>query len=141
MRLAVLDTNVIVSAGIRPDGAPARLVMDWILEGSVQVATCPLIVAEYRKVTQRKKFGRHDFPPLWLEFLIAESLYLSDPEPWPHPGPDPADLPFLALAALSGACLVTGNLRHFPEPIRGSVMVLSPLDYLDRLSQSTNPEP
>lgn len=31
MRLAVLDTNVIVSAGIKPGSAPATLIMDWVL--------------------------------------------------------------------------------------------------------------
>ncbi len=33
MRLVVLDTNFIVSAGIHPKSAPAKLVMDWILDG------------------------------------------------------------------------------------------------------------
>ena len=50
MRLAVLDTNVIVSAGIKPEGAPAKLIMDWVLEGQVQVVTSPLIAQEYREV-------------------------------------------------------------------------------------------
>ncbi|HTF69841.1 MAG TPA: hypothetical protein VK638_44900 [Edaphobacter sp.] len=35
MRLAVLDTNIIVSAGIKPRSAPAQLVMDWALEGQI----------------------------------------------------------------------------------------------------------
>jgi len=43
VRLAVLDTNVIVSAGIRPGGAPATLVMDWVLEGQIQVVTSPWV--------------------------------------------------------------------------------------------------
>jgi uncharacterized protein len=47
MRLAVLDTNVVVSAGIKREGASARLVMDWVLEGQVQVVTSPwMSVAE-----------------------------------------------------------------------------------------------
>ncbi|HTF70082.1 MAG TPA: hypothetical protein VK638_46130 [Edaphobacter sp.] len=35
MRLAVLDTNIIVSAAIKPGSAPAQLVMDWVLEGQI----------------------------------------------------------------------------------------------------------
>ena len=134
MRLAVLDTNVIVSAGIQPGGAPAKLLMDWVLEGEVQVVTCKSIVAEYREVVRRAKFRQYGFPPLWLEFLIEESMRLAEPGPWPHTCPDPKDAPFLALAHVAGAWLVTGNRKHFPKSIRSGVTVLSPADYLAQLS-------
>ena len=133
MRLAVFDTNVIVSAGIKREGAPATLVMDWLLDGQVQIVTCPAIVDEYREVVRRAKFLRYEFPPLWLEFLIAESMQLPDPANWAHPLADPKDAPFLALAHEAGAWLVTGNLRHFPKEARSGVTVLSPADYLRRL--------
>jgi putative PIN family toxin of toxin-antitoxin system len=139
MRLAVLDTNVIVSAGIGRESAPATLVMDWVLEGQVQVVTCPAIVDEYREVVRRAKFLRYRFPPLWLEFLVAESLHLPDPADWPHPLPDAKDAPFLALAHAAGAWLVTGNLRHFPREARSGVTVLSPADYLARLRSGRLP--
>jgi predicted nucleic acid-binding protein len=139
MRLIVLDTNVIVSAGIHPPGnvsrsAPAKLVMDWVLERELQLVTSPWIVAEYREVVRRPKFWRYGFPPLWLEFLIEESLRLPDPEVWPYPAPDRKDLPFLALAHAAGAWLITGNLKHFPEPARAGVVVLSPAEYLAHLN-------
>lgn len=134
MRLAVLDTNVIVAAAIRPGSAPATLIMDWVLEGQVQAVTTPAIVDEYREVAQRAKFRRYGFPPLWLEFLIEESLRLPDPSPWPDmQGPDPKDMPFLALAKAAGAWLITGNLKHFPEAVRCGVRVLSPAEYLAHL--------
>jgi putative PIN family toxin of toxin-antitoxin system len=135
MRLIVLDTNVLVSAGIEPGSAPATLVMDWVLEGQLQVVTSPWIVGEYREVVRRAKFSSYGFPPLWLEFLIEESLRLPDPDPWPHPAPDPKDAPFLALAHAAGAWLVTGNLKHFPEPARQGVTVLSPAEYLAQLER------
>ena len=137
MRLAVLDTNVIVSAGINPEGPPAGLMMDWVLEGLVQVVTCPWIVDEYREVVRRTKFFRYAFPPLWLEFLIAESLQLPDAEAWPVTGSDPKDLPLIALAHAAGAWLVTGNLKHFPKPIRNGVNVLSPAEYLAHLGRGS----
>jgi uncharacterized protein len=138
VRLAVLDTNIIVSAGIRPEGAPAKLVMDWVLDGQVQVVTSALIIDKYRAIVERPKFHRFGFPPLWLEFLIEESMRLPDPVSWPHRGPDPKDLPFLALAHNAGAWLVTGNLRHFPEEVREGVTVLSPADYLAHLMKGTS---
>jgi len=135
MRLAVLDTNVIVSAGIKPGSAPAKLVMDWVLEGQIQVVTSPWVIGEYREVVQRVKFHRYGFPPHWLEFLIEESLRLPDPAVWTHRGPDPKDAPLLALAHVAGAWLVTGNLKHFPRTIRNGVTVLSPAEYLAQLER------
>lgn len=133
MRLVVLDTNVVVSAAIKGSSAPAKLVMDWVLESQVQIVTCPSIVAEYREVVRREKFFRYGFPPQWLEFMIDESLQLPEPEEWPYVLPDVSDAPFLALARTSGAWLVSGNLQHFPEPAREGVNVLSPADYLAHL--------
>jgi predicted nucleic acid-binding protein len=94
MRLVVLDTNIIVSAGIKPGNAPAKLVMDWVLEGQIQVVTSPWVVSEYREVVRRTKFRRYGFPPHWLEFLIEESLRLPDPATWAKRGPDPRIGPF-----------------------------------------------
>lgn len=130
MRLAVFDTNVLVSAGINPAGAPARLLMDWVLEDQVKLVICPSIAAEVREVFRRAKFRRYGFPPQWLEFVLEESLRLADPAPWPHKIPNDKDALFLALAQVAGAALVTGNLRHFPQPARDGVTVLSPSEYL-----------
>jgi putative PIN family toxin of toxin-antitoxin system len=130
MRLAVFDTNVIVSAGVKPGGVPAKILMDWALAGHVLAVTSPAIVEEYREVAQRPKFRRYGFPPLWLELLIEESVPLPDSHSWPHACPDPSDAPFLALAHAAGAWLVTGNLKHFPKSIRNGVKVISLSDYL-----------
>ena len=133
MRLALFDTNVIVSAGIKRDGAPGLLINNWVLDGLVQAVTCPAVIAEYFEVARRSKFLAYGSPPLWLELLIHQSLRLPDPEPRPHSIPDPKDAPFLALAHDSGGWLVTGNLKHFPEKSRSGVTVISPADYLTHL--------
>jgi len=135
MRLIVLDTNVIVSAGLKIGSIPYRLTMDWVLAAKVHLVTCPAITSEYHEVLWRPKFTRHGFPPAWLDHLIDQSLQLPDPAPWPHPSPDPGDAPFLALAQAAGAWLITGNLKHFPQPDRHGVTVLSPADYLAHLEQ------
>lgn len=133
MRLAVLDTNVIVSAGIKPGSAPAALVMDWVLEGQMQLVTSPSIVSEYRQVVRRPKFRRYGFPPQWLEFLIDESLHVPDPVTYKEIGPDPKDFIFIALARISEAWLVTGNLKHFPQIFTKGITVMSPAEYLAHL--------
>ena len=133
MRLAVFDTNVIVSAGIRAGGPPARLVLDWVLEGQLQLVTCPALIAEYRNVLARPKFHCHGFPPIWAEVLIQDSLQLPNPPPWPLALPDPDDAVFLALAEMAGAVLVTGNAADYPSERRARVVVMNPADYLRAL--------
>lgn len=140
MRLVVLDTNVIISAGIKPGGPASRILMDWVLDGQLQVVTSPEIVLEYREVMRRDKFRRHGFPPQWLDFLIDESLALPDPEPWPVPLPERKDAPFLALAHAAGAWLTSGNLKHFPEAARSGVKVLSPGEFLAGLEGGNPPQ-
>ncbi len=135
MRLIVLDTNVLISAGIGRPGPPAKIVDEWVLGGRVQVLTCPWILREYRDVASRDKLQRYGFPPNWLEVMIRNSLQLPDPPPWPHPLPDPNDAPFLALAKTAGAWLITGNMKHFPKAARLGVTVLAPADYLAHLEE------
>lgn len=134
MRLVVIDTNVMVSAGINPSGAPARLILDFVMVGQVESVICPWIAGEYREVAHREKLVRYGFPPKWLEHLIATSFALPDPPVWPLSIPDPKDAPFLSLAKASGAWLITGNLKHFPPKARLGVTVISPAEYLSHLS-------
>jgi predicted nucleic acid-binding protein len=129
-RSVVLDTNLLVSAGIHLDGPPG-LIVQAILMREVAFFTCPGIVAEYWDVLTRKKFARLEFPPQWFQPLLDEAhQQAADPAPWPLARPDPDDLVFLALANRTGAVLVTGNLADFPETIRAGVQVLGPREYL-----------
>ena len=137
MRLAVFDTDVIVSAGITPGGIPARLIHDWVLPNKVHIVVCPAILLEYRDVVNRPKFKPYGFPPFWLDFLVESSLQLPNPGAWPFELPDPGDVPFISLAHATTAWLVTGNLRHFPETVREGVVVVSPTDYLAHLAASS----
>ena len=134
-RSLVLDTNILVSAGIHLDRPPGLLVQA-ILFREVAFFTCPGVVAEYWEVLTRPKFARLDFPPAWFQPLLDEAhQQATDPDVWPLAGPDPDDLIFLALARRTGALLVTGNLADFPQDIRQGVEVLGPREYLDQLAQ------
>lgn len=135
MRLVVLDTNVIVSAGIKPKGFPAQIVQAAIREATIQVVVSPLIAAEYRRVSRYSKFAQYGFPPQWLEFLIESALRFPDPGRWHHPLPDADDAHFLSLAHRTGAWLITGNLKHYPIPSRGNVVVHTPAEYAAILAE------
>jgi uncharacterized protein len=128
-RALVLDTNVVVSAALKPESDLARIV-EKVLLRQAPLHVCPSIVAEYREVVNRPKFRPKGLPPIWFPRLLQVAFHEPDPAPWPLEGPDPDDLVFLALAKAAGALLVTGNLGHFPEIICGGVTVCSPRHYL-----------
>ncbi len=128
-RAVVLDTNILVSAGLKPESAVASLVERALLR-EMPIHVCPSIVAEYQLVMARPKFRKAGFPPLWLPRLLRVAFHEAEPPPWPLQGPDPEDLVFLALAKTTGGVLVTGNLADYPAAIRGGVVVMTPADYL-----------
>ena len=128
-RAAVLDTNILVSAGLKPESAVASLVERALLR-EMPVHVCPSLVAEYQAVLARPKFRKADFPPLWLPRLLRVAFHEPEPPGWPHEGPDPEDLVFLALAKATGAVLITGNTADYPASIRSGVVVMTPADYL-----------
>jgi predicted nucleic acid-binding protein len=133
--LAVLDTNVVVAAGIRSAGSPARII-EAALDGIVVPVVCPSVAREYRDVVTRPTFMRWDFPPIWLAGLIGTAHRLDrDPPPWPLTGPDPDDVIFLAVAHATGAILVTGNSVDFPKRIRRDVTVMTPGEYCTHLGE------
>lgn len=131
-RLVVLDTHVIVSAALTPQGAPARIVQA-ALHRELAVVLCPAVTREWMEVLGRPKFVGRGFPPEWAERLVDLALRLPDPQPWPFEGPDPDDLVFLALAKAAGAALVTGNMEHFPPKIRAGVRILTPAKFVEYL--------
>jgi hypothetical protein len=118
--IVVLDTNVLVSALLSPFGPPGQI-LDLILAGDIRPAYDDRILAEYRQVLARLRFGfdQQAIADLF-DYLVANG--------------EPYDLPFLEVAtsllsrggAFSGTLLVTGNLRHFPADTRGDVQVLAP---------------
>jgi uncharacterized protein len=129
--LVVLDTNLLVSALLSPFGPPARM-LDLALSGEIRLAYDDRVMAEYREVLARPKFGfaPEDVADL-LAFLEADGEPVTA-RPLPRELPDADDLPFLEVAAETEAILVTGNTAHYPASVRGTVVVLTPAEYLGR---------
>jgi uncharacterized protein len=50
--------------------------------------------------------------------------------------PDESDAPFLEIALGEGVPLVTGSLKHYPEPTRMGCHILTPRQFIDSLSES-----
>ena len=107
----VLDTNVIVSALINPEGTPAAVVA-LVVAGEVRPLLDPRLLAEYREVLSRPRFG---FDPDAVEAVVAALLDVGEIVEAPALAiqlPDPDDLAFLEVAVADGAdAIVTGNTR------------------------------
>ncbi|MGH9442554.1 MAG: putative toxin-antitoxin system toxin component, PIN family [Thermoanaerobaculia bacterium] len=134
----VLDTNVLVSGLLSPQGAPGRVV-DLLLTGEITPLVDDRILSEYRDVLPRPKF---DLPAAgisgMLEFLESECEIIPS-APVGIALPDPDDLPFLEVAISGHAeSLITGNLRHFPAAIRRSLTfpIQAPAEFLRNWSSS-----
>jgi putative PIN family toxin of toxin-antitoxin system len=128
-RLIVLDTNVVISAGIKAQSPPAQIVKQVLL-GKLILVTCPDIVTEYLEVIARPQFKQFGFPPFWLKTCIKMSHMIHEnPNPTPDVFTDLKDAVSYHLATAFNAVLITGNLKHFPRDNPAGIKVLSPREY------------
>lgn len=129
--LAVIDTNVLVSAAIKRGGVPGQLVARIRALELVPVV-CTAVLEEYAEVLRRARFG---FSKAWVDELLADMTGLAlHVRPVANVGcdlPDPDDAPFIATALAARCPIVTGNVRHFPADCGAEI--LSPAQCLERL--------
>lgn len=136
MRL-VLDTNVLVSGMLAAGNPPGRIV-DFLRAGKIQLQVDERILAEYDGVLSRPKFRRCF--SLFEKDLIMD--YIRADSEWHvctrivEGLPDAKDACFLEVAHEARVALVTGNARHYPEEFRGGVEVISPREFLNRITES-----
>jgi len=125
--LAVLDTNVLVSALWSRNGSPARVV-SMVLSGQLVPCYDYRILSEYREVLQRPRFEftRGEVHSLleWIE-SYGHSVVAA---PLACPFVDEEDKKFFEVAKFCGVPLVTGNLKHFPD----DPLVMSVAMFLER---------
>ncbi len=129
--LAVIDTNVLVSAAINREGAPGQLVAK-IRTLELTPVVSAAILDEYAEVLRRSRFN---FSRDWVDELLADmealALHVRPATIATANLPDPDDAPFIATALAAGCPVVTGNARHFPTDC--GVEILSPAQYLSQL--------
>jgi putative PIN family toxin of toxin-antitoxin system len=107
----VLDTNVLMS-GIFFRGPPHRILQAW-RDGTVQLAACLEILAEYRQVALRlsRKYKGIDISSL-LD-LAAVHSHIVQAAPLPSPiCADPNDDIFLACALAAGTRTIVSGDKH-----------------------------
>jgi putative PIN family toxin of toxin-antitoxin system len=131
----VYDTNVIVSAVLKPGSIPAALVALAIGQ-YVELCYSPAILAEYTEVLKRPKFGfNRRSVDRFLGDLVNAAVMVRPTTRVTH-ALDEADNRFLECAQEARAAyLVTGNKRHFPFPAFGATKIVSPTEFVQLFAQ------
>jgi len=135
----VYDTNVLVSAALKPGSIPAVLVSLALVQ-RVHLCVSPPILAEYKEVLHRPKFG---FEAPSIDALLADltrTALLVHPTMPLTVALDEADNRFLeCVLEASAVFLVTGNLRHFPVATFEGIQILEPARFARMLAERLRP--
>jgi putative PIN family toxin of toxin-antitoxin system len=111
----VIDTNIIVSAALKPDGLQ-RTVLLLAITKPARLYVTEAIMDEYREVMARRRMNIPKGRRQQLLQLIRNRAYTVTPARALQVTPDPDDNMFLECADAARAdYLVTGNQRHFPK--------------------------
>ncbi len=135
---AVIDANVYVSALIRPDGTPGRLIERFLRDGAFEVVVSPGVVDEvlrvltYPKVRKLIRAGAE--PELWFEDIVVLADMVVGALHVSGVCNDPDDDKYIA-AALEGraAYVVTGDQRFLELREHEGVQIVKPRAFLDLL--------
>jgi len=124
--LAVLDTNILVSAFWSRNGTPARI-MRLALDAKILPCIDARIMHEYREVLLRPRFAfSTDEVAEMLETLETNGFSVV-PTPLDLSFADETDRKFYETAKFCSAVLITGNIKHFPK----EAWIVTPAEFLD----------
>lgn len=119
----VLDTNVVVSGALKPDGLE-RTILTFAVTAPAELYVSPAIPAEYRDVLSRPRLRIPVNERAALLKLLIDRSRAVNPSAAIDVCPDPSDNIFLECANEARVdFLVTGNKRHFPGYWKGTKIV------------------
>jgi len=136
----VIDTNVLVSALLKPDSVP-ELILSLILTGEIILCLTEPIAVEYEEVLKREKFKKLDQRKVGelLARLRSKAQWASPKAPLQVTLTDPEDSKFLECAEETGAdFLITGNIKHFPPGKFKGTLVINPAQFVFFLARTIN---
>jgi len=111
----VIDTNVVISAALKPDGLQRTVVL-LAMSKPARWYVSEAIIAEYRSVMARPELKIRKSLRQQLLQLLKKRTQMITPSRLPQVTSDLADNIFVECADAARAdYLVTGNQRHFPQ--------------------------
>ena len=132
----VLDTNILVSALLQPQGVPARTFLISLAGITAQLCVSGDIYAEYEEVIRRPKFKRSEAVIEQALRAIRQNGFWVKPSEKVRASFDPDDDIFLECSQAAHAhYLVTGNVRDFPVKWV-ETQIVTPRQFLDALADT-----
>ena len=143
MLRAVLDANVVVSALVRPEGPPGRI-LDRVARGDgLRAVVSPAILDEYRRSLAYPKLRRYlRLPAAEVSAWVDALALVADIVPGEHVvavvAADPDDDKYLSAALEGRATFVVSGDRHLLEVgTYEGVRVVTPREFVDLLERRT----
>lgn len=133
----VVDTNIVVSALLKPDSLP-DLIINMILDKNFTLCLSEEIFNEYQGVLNRVKFKR-----LNQAKIRRLLLKIKKDAKWVRPSvsvdiikKDPQDNKFLECALEAHAdYFITGNTKHFSFKKFKNIHIVTPKEFLDIIAK------
>jgi len=125
MKRVVIDTNVLVSSAISSGGNPERI-MNGVSDKQLQLCYSREIIDEYKRVLAYERLKISVETQAKIVKAIEKTGLLVEPATSDFPMTDETDRIFYDTAKTSGATLVTGNVRHFPD----ESFIMTPSDFV-----------
>jgi len=111
----VVDTNIVISAALKPEGLQRTVLLLAITKPSRLYVSAPML-EEYRTVLPRSEFQIRKGLRQQLLQLLKKNARFVRPVCHLQVTTDPDDNMFVECADVAGAdYLITGNIRHFPR--------------------------
>ena len=135
----VLDANIFVSALIRPEGPPGRLLLELVEREAFELIVSPGIVEEIRRALREDAVRR--YVPLtpreaeaWLSSALVRAVLVEGKSAVEVVAADPQDDEYFA-ASVEGAAdfLVTGDKHILDVKRYGRTVVVTPRAFLEML--------
>ncbi len=138
MPRAVLDANVFVSAAIRPEGPPGRILERFVRDAAFDLVLSPAIVQEVLRALAYPKVRKHIRSEIDLQLWFQGIAVLADLVAGDYQlqgvSPDPDDDKYLAAAVEGRARLVvTGDPDLLDVREHAGVRIVSPRQFLDTI--------
>jgi len=120
----VLDTNVVISAAIKPAGQQS-LVINLVAFRAVKLYASEAVFAEYREVLSRPRFAHLDSTAVsrLLALLEREATIVVPTQRLTISEHDSDNRFYECADAAAADYIVTGNIRHFTKPHKNTKII------------------
>ncbi|OIQ60430.1 putative toxin-antitoxin system toxin component, PIN family [Neomoorella thermoacetica] len=134
----VLDTNVVISGLLVPEGPPGRIIDLWA-DGKIDVVVSPAVITEYMEVFLRPKFAKADTMEERQQLLegfinLANTILVLPDIEIDIINADPSDNRFLECARTGETdCIISGDSHLLALKEYEEIPIITPGQFLEMI--------